>query len=314
MIYGNTAQSATGGRGGRGFTLVEMLVSVALAVILMVIVGTIFGQASRLFRLSRARIRAVNNARVAMDYMEADLEGVYDGTEALFRGMRTYDTPMSDSIESNDIDNDNDGDMNEDNEDDPYDFLDPSAASKYFPSDATDWYRWRSGMEFTTMSRYSYDAAGRQISRSHVLYYVTQDRQVGDYTVGRLIRYQGKVESDSNDVAYSYFDGDHPINSDDGAPISETDDPDLSDTSIYTDRHVLAYGVVRFRLRYLYEDSGEWKYKDTWSYIDGETSTDNPPDAVLIQMDVIDRQEQLAEEDAEPHRISRVVEVGLTTK
>jgi len=60
-----------------GFTLTELLVAVALAMIITGIVATVFGQASRLFSRSDALVEAMNNARVAMDFIEKDLQGAF---------------------------------------------------------------------------------------------------------------------------------------------------------------------------------------------------------------------------------------------
>jgi len=60
-----------------GFTLTELLVAVVLAMIITGIVATVFGQASRLFSRSDALVKAMNNARVAMDFIEKDLQGAF---------------------------------------------------------------------------------------------------------------------------------------------------------------------------------------------------------------------------------------------
>jgi prepilin-type N-terminal cleavage/methylation domain-containing protein len=58
-----------------GFTLIELLVAIALGVMLMTIVAITFARVSEIFNLATARIEAVQNGRVALDMIEADLRG-----------------------------------------------------------------------------------------------------------------------------------------------------------------------------------------------------------------------------------------------
>jgi len=61
----------------RGFTLTEMMVAVALAVIILLVVVTAFTQASGVTTLSHANTEAVHNAKVAMSLLEKDLESAF---------------------------------------------------------------------------------------------------------------------------------------------------------------------------------------------------------------------------------------------
>lgn len=57
----------------RGFTLIELMVAIGLMVILVTTIALIFGRATELYRVSEARTRVYQNARVACDLLEMDL-------------------------------------------------------------------------------------------------------------------------------------------------------------------------------------------------------------------------------------------------
>jgi type II secretion system protein J len=59
------------------FTLVEMLVAVALGVIILAVAVTAFQQGGAVSRVSHAKTEAVHNARVALQMLERDLEQAY---------------------------------------------------------------------------------------------------------------------------------------------------------------------------------------------------------------------------------------------
>lgn len=59
------------------FTLVEMLVAVALGVIILAVVVTAFTQGSEVTTVAHAQTEAMHNARVAMNLLEQDLESAY---------------------------------------------------------------------------------------------------------------------------------------------------------------------------------------------------------------------------------------------
>ena len=57
----------------RAFTLVELLVAVALMAILLIMIGTIFIEATQSFRMARAAIEIHDNARAVLNALEKDL-------------------------------------------------------------------------------------------------------------------------------------------------------------------------------------------------------------------------------------------------
>jgi len=71
-----------------GFTLVEMMVAVALAVIIIAVVVTVFGRGSRIVSMAHARTEAMHNASVALDFLERDLKAAYlDPDGPVFQGQ-----------------------------------------------------------------------------------------------------------------------------------------------------------------------------------------------------------------------------------
>ena len=65
-----------GGRPGRGFTILELLIATTLTLMLMATVVTIFGAVSRSVRESRAVLEMAGRLRVVKDRLEHDLEGL----------------------------------------------------------------------------------------------------------------------------------------------------------------------------------------------------------------------------------------------
>ena len=307
----------------KGFTLVEMMVALALGVIIAGVVATVFRQASGLFTLSRARTEVINNARVAMKFIEADIISATLVNGQLFLGIRDgalrgmgvdndgdYSTKGfdEDPTPSDGVDNDNDGREDED----PYDFTYDDGADgiyKYLSSDEE--FRYRSGVELLTTSMFAFAPDGQQASWAHVLYYLTQDYQVDDrYTVGRLIRYS---LSDATDLAdpVSFLDPSGPLNY--RASLTEkekTGDPD--DDLVST--MIIAFGVVRLRMRFFDQTNQEWVNRwdtDDEPFYPAQYQT--LPQLVQVELTVIDTKNVLAREGNNPYVLSRIIEVGTTT-
>jgi len=74
--------------GRRGFTLIELMVSVALGLIIMLVAVTAFSQGAGVTMLSHAKTEAMHNAQIALDFLEKDLEAATLNAEgSLFVGM-----------------------------------------------------------------------------------------------------------------------------------------------------------------------------------------------------------------------------------
>lgn len=87
-MKGTRRISRTHGPAARGFTLVELLVAVALGVIVLSIVAVVFGQTTTVFNDATARIEALQNGRVALDLIQQDLEAaVIDPAGRQFIGV-----------------------------------------------------------------------------------------------------------------------------------------------------------------------------------------------------------------------------------
>lgn len=63
-------------RPGKGFTLVELLVAMAILSALMVMLFTFFDQATKAWQNSEKRVDAFREARVALYYLQRDLRGL----------------------------------------------------------------------------------------------------------------------------------------------------------------------------------------------------------------------------------------------
>ncbi|MGE0434515.1 MAG: type II secretion system protein J [Planctomycetota bacterium] len=64
------------GRSGRGFTLVELLVAMALMTIISTILATFLMNAQRMYDVSVAQSSVISNARVALDVIGRDLDNI----------------------------------------------------------------------------------------------------------------------------------------------------------------------------------------------------------------------------------------------
>ena len=143
-----------------GFTLVELMVAVALATIILAIAVTVFAQGSRVAALMHARSEAMHNAWVGLEMFEKDLQAACINPDGgIFLGV--YDTSRGG------VDNDRDGAVDEAGE------------------TTNDFSLTRQGVEFLTTHGMP-TAEGT----AHVLYYVVvQGTTPGGTDVGRLIRY-----------------------------------------------------------------------------------------------------------------------------
>jgi len=196
-----------------GFTLVELMVAVALALILMSVVMLVFSQALGVFRRAQATTEAIHSAQVALDFLGKDLEGAYLETEQVFLGVRA-DTALV-WVDSN-HNGPGDDPVAFDN-DDPVPFDDPKKQERH-------------GLELLSMSLFSFDEAGRPVPAVHVLYYVSWDAAT---QMGRLIRCT--KDRDANPV--TQFIG------------NSLKDLGLAPE----DTQEIAYGIKQFRLRYFYK-------------------------------------------------------------
>ena len=87
-----------------GFTLVEMLVAVGLAAIILAVVVTAFTETAQLSGLSHAKTEATHNARVAMEFLETELEAAYlDPVDWNFQGSHQTGTDWNGDPTEEDI-------------------------------------------------------------------------------------------------------------------------------------------------------------------------------------------------------------------
>jgi prepilin-type N-terminal cleavage/methylation domain-containing protein len=96
------------------FTLIEMLVALALGVIILAVAVTAFQQGGAISKVSHAKTEAVHNARVALQMLERDLEQAYiEPTGEKFVGTHGYFDWNDDGVFDDDGDgyNDDDGDV-----------------------------------------------------------------------------------------------------------------------------------------------------------------------------------------------------------
>ena len=83
--------------GRSGFTLIELMVSVALGLIIMLVAVTAFTQGAGVTTLSHAKTEAMHNAQIALDFLEKDLEAATLNAEgSLFVG--THDSIPADGF------------------------------------------------------------------------------------------------------------------------------------------------------------------------------------------------------------------------
>ena len=131
------------------FTLVEMLVAVALGAIILAVSVTAFTQGATVSTVAHAKTQGMHNARVALEFLEEDLTSAsLQPTGALFIGLNS--TAAIDGID-NDGNDGVDEDGNQVGAPDPIDFLDTSGKERH-------------GIEFLTVDK-------------HVVYYLTREAE-----------------------------------------------------------------------------------------------------------------------------------------
>ena len=258
-----------------GFTLVELMVAVALALILMSVVMLVFSQSLGVFRRAQATTEAIHSAQVALDFLGKDIEGA-EATKMIFLGVQTNTATCWVDSNHNGV---NDDPVAFDNTTDP-------------PN-----HRWeRHGLEFVTMSLYSFDEAGQPVPDVHVLYYVGWDPA----TKGRLIRCTRKHSLDTDPVtrfiANSLKDLDLPAE----------------------DSQEIAYGVEQFKVRYFYKGVWYpgWDSTNTAGYDTDPLATQDDfqystlPQLVEVQLTLVDSDGFMDKAGSNPIVIRRLIPVG----
>ena len=156
-----------------GFTLVELMVAVSLAVIIMTIVTIVFAQGTAVLTHAQSTVEATHSTRVALDFLEGDLRSAYlEGEGAIFLGVTDGDRGG--------VDNDRDG---YDAGNDADDFDDTAGQERH-------------GLEMLSMSMYAVDSSGNPLPGEHVLYYLTREGTTPQgRPMGNLIRCTTDVDS-----------------------------------------------------------------------------------------------------------------------
>ncbi len=77
-----------------GFTLVEMMVTIAVMIVVMFALYSVFDMTVRVFMFANDKVEAVENARLGIERMEREIRAAYpydkpSGDEHLFDGMGT---------------------------------------------------------------------------------------------------------------------------------------------------------------------------------------------------------------------------------
>jgi prepilin-type N-terminal cleavage/methylation domain-containing protein len=77
-----------------GFTLVEMMVTIAVMIVVMFALYSVFDMTVRVFMFANDKVEAVENARLGLERMEREIRAAYpyekpSGDEQLFDGMGT---------------------------------------------------------------------------------------------------------------------------------------------------------------------------------------------------------------------------------
>ena len=293
-----------------GFTLIEMMVAVGLAVLITTMVAVAFRQGWEVWAQTYLKIEAMHNAQVALDYLETDLRGAYLEVGQLFLGIEDNSKGT--------IDNDGGGVGAADS---PA-LLPPAVAPEHYkPFHPIAWDpvdfdlkdtdtrgQERQGLEFLSSSLYAVDTdTGESVGGVHVLYYVTRDCQTkrdgpsGKFEIGRLIRHT--EPRDSTPLTSHWL----------GAPT-----PDINEEG-----ETLVYGITQLKFRYYY--NGDWY--DGWDSTDlfgwdgvddGGTGDDvqfrRLPQVVEVTMRVLDVNGKLdAEEARNPFVISRLIRLSAST-
>ena len=266
-----------------GFTLVELLVTVALAIIIVGIVVVAFAQGGGVFTLAHAKIEAIHSAQVALDFLERDIRSALD--DQPFIGVV--------DISRGQIDNDDDGLFDEGGDTygvrDPVDFL-PTAGQE------------RHGLEFVSASMFATDEQGQPVPAVHVLYYLTRDGTTerdlptgsgNYYETGRLIRYTSADLTDTH-----WLDPAHIA----GWPSVGLEGQDSQDSQ------TLAFGITQFQLRYY--SGGQWY--DTWTKV-GPAPGDPLPQAVEVTLRVVDSDASLDKPNRNPVVMRRLIPIPVAT-
>ena len=282
--------------GSSGFTLVETIVAVGLALVIMSVVIVVFRQGLALFRRTRALTEAVHSAQVALDFIEQDIQSLIADDSNPLVGVVDATTGK--------VDNDDDGTEDEDGSTigqnrDCVDFLNTFGMERH-------------GLEMVTMSLFAMDDVGNPVAGEHVLYYLTRDRvptsnglTENGNGVGRLIRHRavksGPVTAWLGDLASVVRVGRDK-----------------------QDERTVAFGVVQFRIRYFYQ--GVWY--DAWDSTDqyGADGIDDaptgagvggddvqwqrPPEAVEVTLQVVDERGYLDRVEATPLIVQRLIQVS----
>ncbi|MFP4028713.1 MAG: PilW family protein [Candidatus Brocadiia bacterium] len=266
------------------FTLVEMLVAVALGAIIMSVVVVAFSQGTAVFKHSRSTIDAMHNGHAAVKLIDDDLsELLKPSTEsgAVFLGV---DSGNSTSYR---VDNNANGDFTDD-----YDEFDNTGGQE------------ENGLEFFTTN----GADGAEPWR--VIYYVVPDTDShADPTPYKLIRiqlpgYDGDNDDDSTDADPNASDLDEHFLLAAGTPGDVLEGVNSSE-----DSYTVAFGFRQFRVRYYLQSTDTWY--QSWDSITGPTEQQNAgePDIVEITMEIVGSEGGLQEEERNPLVIRRLVEI-----
>ena len=266
-------------RGAGGFTLVEMMTSVALALIMMAVTITAFSRGAALFRLAHAKTEVVHSAQVALEFLAQDIQSaVIDANGRAFVGV--LDTSLGS------VDNDNDAAFDEDGaalgeDNDCIDFVNSSGHERH-------------GLEMVSMSLYAMDESGQPVPGEHVLYYVTRDGlpggqlTEGGHEVGRLIRWREEYQD--------------PVD-----PWLDTPGGGVAVGLNNQKAQTLAFGVIAFRLRYY--DGTQWL--DSWDSVSVASPQYNLlPQTVEVTLRVVDMDGYLDSTDNTPFDVTRLISVG----
>lgn len=269
----------------RGFTLIEMMVAVALAMIMMSVVIVVFGQAIELFLRMDATSEALHSAQVAIDFLEKDIQTATLEVQKVFIGVtdtskgRINNNYVSDSVADEDTDT-----IGEDN--DCYDFKNIAGKERH-------------GLEMVSMSLYAMDSKGQPVTGEHVIYYLTRDETTdGGHEMGRLIRF----EEDRTATPVSvWLNGPASV-----LDIGSLDTPQKKGLGKQKEQ-TLAFGVVQFRLRYFYQGTwyNEWDSTDIADVIQFRTL----PEVVEVALKVVDTSGYLDRKNNSPFVIQRLIAV-----
>ncbi len=308
--------------GSSGFTLVETMVAVGLALVIMSVVIVVFRQGLALFRRTRALTEAVHSAQVAIDFMEQDIQSALRPANGrVFIGVKT--SKDADDDFRGKIDNNGDGTFDEaptiGEKKDSVDFLNTPGIME------------RHGLEMVTMSLFAMDDEGNPVAGEHVLYYLTRDAATENGNeMGRLIRLARPRGAAIVDTWLEPTDpGGWPSVGPPADPPPPTPPPnsELGPQAVRT----MAFGVIQFKLRYFRD--GVWY--DAWDSTDkpgdpdgygygANGEDDDPigagvggddvqwrelPEVVEVTLQVVDESGYLDREEATPLVIQRLIQI-----